>query len=93
MDPQRERQVGATAPRDAPLKPSSSMVSYIEQDESRDDLEGDEVVEDKSTCTQVDTDIDPDNLKGSFLSGPKTNQLLKNYRHHITYEYGMGRDE
>ncbi|KAK1278380.1 hypothetical protein QJS04_geneDACA016885 [Acorus gramineus] len=62
-------------------------------DPSSQSEEGAEEVVERSSPTVVDSDIEEDSVHGPFPGGPKTNELLVDYRHHIAYRVWNGKSE
>lgn len=77
--------------------PSTSIVSYAQEEEVEDEVvmsdeEGHEVEEEeRQDILPVDSDVDEDSIRGPFLGGPETNELLLGYRHHIAYPVWNGK--
>ncbi|KAK1258925.1 hypothetical protein QJS04_geneDACA018683 [Acorus gramineus] len=58
------------------------------------DEEGHEVEEEeRQDILPVDSDVDEDSIRGPFLGGPETNELLLDYRHHIAYRVWNGKGD
>ncbi|KAK1325755.1 hypothetical protein QJS10_CPA01g01827 [Acorus calamus] len=67
---------------------SSSMVSSIEPNAVEEDVRERDIGRE-----DVNSKIDENSLKGPFPGGPQTNELLVDYRHHITYHIWNGKGD